>query len=160
MKKLLLLTLLACGFMLGANANPHANTTTNANANANPHASSKIMDALRDSKGEVVTDFSQNAFSIKGIHKKLDLKCSDCHLEKDPKDYSSAMNKSCLKCHGTYEQLREYTGGLGHDLNIHAGPHYEALDCDNCHKSHSDEKPINMCSRCHNQESMKKLMPK
>ncbi|CZE47454.1 cytochrome c3 family protein [Campylobacter geochelonis] len=141
MKKLILMMIFACSVAFGFDSN------------------SSIMEVLRNSKGEVVTDFSSKAFPIKGIHKKLDLKCTDCHLEKDEKDYSSAMQTSCLQCHESYPKLREYTGGLGHDHNIHEGPHYEALDCDNCHKTH-DEKPVNMCAKCHNQESMLKLIVK
>lgn len=114
--------------------------------------------ALHDSHGNINTDFSEHRFKITGIHKKLGLKCSNCHLEKDPSQYSSAMNKSCRACHGSQEKLIEATGALGHNDNIHAGPHYENLDCDNCHKAHS--KPVNMCIRCHTQNSMKKLVVK
>ncbi|WP_300702878.1 cytochrome c3 family protein [uncultured Campylobacter sp.] len=125
---------------------------------------------LRDSKGEIVSKFDENSFPIYGIHKKLNLSCSDCHLEKEATQYSSAMNKSCQKCHGDYEKLADYTSGLGHNNNIHKSPHYESLDCDICHKSHTDtvsqvknipEHISNqkvLCASCHGQEVMQKLI--
>ncbi|MBR8465980.1 cytochrome c3 family protein [Campylobacter sp. faydin G-140] len=110
---------------------------------------------LRDSNGEIVTNFSKETFAIKGIHQKLGLDCTDCHKEPDEKMYSSAMNNSCLECHGSYAKLGERTGALGHNDNIHASPHFEALDCDTCHKSHKPS--VNMCLRCHTQDSIKNL---
>lgn len=116
------------------------------------------LDPLKNQKGETITDFSQKAFPITGVHQKLNLDCKSCHLEKDQKDYSSAMQSSCLACHGSYDKLAEATGGLGHNDNIHKSPHYAALDCDNCHKAH--QPTVNMCLRCHTQDSMKKLKVK
>lgn len=122
---------------------------------------------LRDSKGEVVRSFSEQDFPIYGIHKKLNLSCTDCHLESDPKEYSSAMNRSCEKCHGDSQKLADYTSGLGHNNNIHQSPHYESLDCDICHKSHIDmsaplenlqKRPKVLCASCHGQEAMQKLI--
>lgn len=111
---------------------------------------------LRDSNGNINKDFSQKMFPLNGLHKKLDLKCNDCHLENDTTKYSSAMNISCKKCHGDYSELSDYTSGLGHNNNIHASPHYEDLDCDMCHKSH--KKSQNICINCHSQETMKNLI--
>lgn len=113
---------------------------------------------LHDSSGKVVSDFSDKAFKITGIHKKLDLKCTDCHKEAKPQQYSSQMYESCLECHGSYTKLAEATGALGHNDNIHASPHYEALACDTCHKSHKPS--VNMCVRCHTQDSLKSLVVK
>ncbi|AGZ81723.1 cytochrome c3 family protein [Campylobacter fetus] len=135
MRNLILSLLILCSFVFGADLNP-----------------------LKNSKGEITMDFSSNAFPITGVHKKLNLDCKSCHLEADKKDYSAAMQKSCLACHGSYEKIAEATGGLGHNDNIHKSPHYEALDCDNCHKAH--QPTINMCLRCHTQDSMKKLQVK
>ncbi|MBE2985380.1 cytochrome c3 family protein [Campylobacter sp. RM9344] len=117
-----------------------------------------LSEMLRNSKGEITTDFSPKIFPIQGIHKKLNLACIDCHKDEKQKDYSSAMNNSCLSCHGSYSKLGETTGHLGHNDNIHANPHYESLDCDTCHKSHQPS--VNMCLRCHTQDSMKKLIVK
>lgn len=114
--------------------------------------------ALHDSSGNIVTDFSEKAFPIKGIHKKLSLNCKDCHKESKPEQYSSAMNSSCLQCHISYKKLAEATGALGHNDNIHANPHYESLDCDTCHKAHKPT--VNMCVRCHTQDSLKNLIVK
>ncbi|PZT47330.1 hypothetical protein B6S12_09605 [Helicobacter valdiviensis] len=118
--------------------------------------------SLRNSKGEVVKDFSEKNFPLYGKHKKLNLSCTDCHLEKDPKDYSSAMGKSCQKCHGSYEKLAEYTGGLGHNNNVHKSPHFKELACDVCHQSHQGEitskNSKNLCATCHGQESMQQLI--
>ena len=122
------------------------------------NSTASLSDILRNSQGEIVTDFSQKSFPIKGTHKKLGLDCKDCHKEGDVKEYSSAMNESCLKCHGSYAGLAQATGALGHNDNIHANPHYESLDCDTCHKAHKPT--VNMCLRCHTQESMKKLVVK
>lgn len=113
---------------------------------------------LRDSLGNVNVDFSEKAYEVKGIHKKLNLKCNDCHLEAQAKDYSSAMLNSCIKCHGDYSKLAEYTAGYGHNNNVHQSPHYEKLDCDNCHKTHKPS--VNMCTRCHTQEILKNLKVK
>lgn len=113
---------------------------------------------LRNSKGEVVTNFDVKNFPLMGIHQKLSLKCTDCHKEAEQKDYSSAMNSSCLDCHKSYEKLAERTGVLGHTDNIHANPHYESLDCDTCHKTHTPT--VNMCVRCHTQDTLKSLIVK
>ncbi|WP_069633104.1 cytochrome c3 family protein [Campylobacter pinnipediorum] len=139
MKKIILLISLIALFLSGNEINPK----------------DSLADVLRSSDGKVITDFSKNAFPIKGIHEKLGLDCKDCHKEKNQKDYSSAMNSSCLECHGSYKKLGEATGHLGHNDNIHANPHYESLDCDTCHKAHKPT--VNMCLRCHTQDSMKKL---
>ncbi|MCD8212963.1 MAG: cytochrome c3 family protein [Campylobacter sp.] len=117
-----------------------------------------LSQMLRNSKGEITKDFSAKAFPIEGIHQKLGLDCKDCHKQKSEKDYSSAMNGSCLQCHGSYAKLGEATGALGHNDNIHANPHYESLDSDTCHKSHKPS--VNMCLRCHTQDSMKNLIVK
>ena len=116
------------------------------------------LDPLRDSKGLIVEDFSQNLYPITGIHKKLNLDCKNCHHETEQKDYSSAMQTSCLNCHGSYAKLGEATGALGHNDNIHRNPHYEALDCDTCHKAHKPT--VHMCLRCHTHDSMKQLIVK
>ena len=121
---------------------------------------------LRDSKGQIPSAFDKEHFPIYGIHKKLELTCTDCHLEKNPQDYSSAMNRSCEKCHGDSKTLADYTSGLGHNNNIHQSPHYESLDCDICHKSHTDVSAVEnpntrqkvLCAQCHGQESMQKLI--
>ncbi|WP_278917423.1 cytochrome c3 family protein [Helicobacter pullorum] len=129
--------------------------------------SKEIFEAspLRDSRGQVNSVFDSKHFPIYGIHKKLDLSCTDCHLEENPKEYSSAMNQSCKNCHGGYDKLADYTSGLGHNNNIHQSPHYESLDCDVCHKSHidisntpKDKLPKNLCASCHGQETMQNLI--
>lgn len=125
---------------------------------ADINSTASLAEILRNSKGEIVTDFSPKAFPIDGVHKKLALKCTDCHKEANEKDYSSAMNGSCLTCHGSYAKLGEATSHLGHNDNIHANPHYESLDCDTCHKSHKPS--VNMCLHCHTQDSMKSLIVK
>ncbi|CAD7287076.1 cytochrome c3 family protein [Campylobacter suis] len=117
-----------------------------------------LMDVLRNSKGEVTKNFSKESFPLQGIHQKLGLDCKDCHKENDQKDYSSAMNASCMQCHVSYEKLAERTGVLGHTDNIHANPHYESLDCDTCHSTHKPT--VNMCVRCHTQDSLKSLIVK
>ena len=52
--------------------------------------SKEIFEAspLRDSRGQVNSAFDSKHFPIYGIHKKLDLSCTDCHLEENPKEYS------------------------------------------------------------------------
>lgn len=125
---------------------------------ADINATASLGEILRNSKGEITTDFSSKAFPIKGIHQKLGLDCKDCHKEANEKDYSSAMNGSCLDCHVSYAKLGEATGHLGHNDNIHANPHYESLDCDTCHKAHKPT--VNLCLYCHTQDSMKNLVVK
>lgn len=128
----------------------------------------KAQNPLRDSKGNINTEFDETHFPIYGIHKRLGLSCVDCHFEKEPKDYSSAMNISCKKCHGGNDKLADYTSGLGHNNNIHKSPHYEALDCDICHKSHIDTNALKdpnkqnkiLCASCHGQKVMQNLIAK
>ncbi|MGG7073332.1 cytochrome c3 family protein [Campylobacter sp. 9BO] len=119
---------------------------------------SNNIQTLRNSNGQITKEFSEKTFPIKGIHAKLGLTCTDCHKEAEQKDYSSAMNSSCLDCHKSYKKLAEATGHLGHNDNIHNNPHYESLDCDTCHKAHTPT--VNMCVRCHTQDSLKSLIVK
>lgn len=118
----------------------------------------RVDKSLHLSDGKVESDFSVSKYPINGVHKKLDLSCNDCHKESSPKEYSSAMLSACLNCHKSYEKLAEYTGALGHNDNIHASPHYETLACDTCHKAHKPS--VNMCVRCHTQDSLKSLVVK
>ncbi|BCX78583.1 cytochrome c3 family protein [Campylobacter sp. 19-13652] len=118
----------------------------------------KVDKRLHASNGVVINDFSADKFPLSGVHKKLNLTCNDCHKESEPAQYSSAMLSSCLNCHNSYAALASATGALGHNDNIHASPHYAALACDNCHRSH--RKSENMCVRCHTQDSLKSLIVK
>ncbi|WP_052433500.1 cytochrome c3 family protein [Sulfurospirillum arsenophilum] len=105
--------------------------------------------------------FTAQNYPVEGIHKKLGLTCTDCHRENKPEAYSSEMLGSCLKCHDSYEKIKERTGHLGHNNNVHQSPHFENLACDVCHKSHS--KPLsnsNLCVQCHGQNTMKQLLVK
>lgn len=97
-------------------------------------------------------------YPMDGIHKKLGLSCTDCHSESKGEDYSNAMLKTCLQCHESYEKVKERTGHLGHNNNIHQSPHFEDLACDVCHKTHKPSQ--NLCVQCHGQQTMKKLIVK
>lgn len=114
----------------------------------------------QDSRGSSQNNIVLNKddYHISGIHKKLNLSCKDCHLEKNESDYSSQMNTACFNCHGSYDKLKESTSYLGHNNNIHAAPHFNGLDCDMCHKAH--QPTVNFCVSCHGQETMKSLLVK
>lgn len=128
-------------------------------ANEDSNSSKFVFERmLKNSHGEITKDFSESAFAIQGIHKKLNLVCSDCHKDQKQEQFSSEMKDSCLSCHKSYEKIAEATGHLGHDDNIHKSPHYESLSCDTCHKAHKPS--VNMCLRCHTQDSMKNLIVK
>ncbi len=119
-------------------------------------AQDNVKTAVKTENKVVALD--KNNYPINGIHKTLNLACTDCHLEKNESDYSSAMSTSCFNCHGSYEKLKEATGHLGHNNNIHAAPHFGSLDCDMCHKAHKPT--VNFCVSCHGQETMKSLIVK
>lgn len=103
--------------------------------------------------------FDDAHYPISGIHKKLDLKCTDCHRENKPEEYSSITYDSCFACHKSPESVAERTSHLGHINNIHNSPHWGLeLSCDNCHKSHKE--PVNMCLQCHGQKTLKNLIVK
>ncbi|MFV0480660.1 MAG: cytochrome c3 family protein [Campylobacteraceae bacterium] len=98
-------------------------------------------------------------YPLNGIHKKLDLTCTDCHKEEKKEDYSNAMYGSCFSCHGTPAKLTESTGYLGHTNNIHDSPHWgNQIACDTCHKAHKPTQ--NLCLQCHEQNVMKNLFVK
>jgi len=101
---------------------------------------------------------NNHQYAIDGIHKKLSLGCKECHRELKQEDYSSAMKETCLTCHENYEKLKERTGHLGHNNNVHASPHFTNIDCDICHKSHKPSQ--NLCLQCHGQQTMKQLIVK
>lgn len=158
MKKIILITLFLCGLVY-ANGETDASTAqTLKNIQENAPKAGKYDRFLRDSNGEVIKDFSDSKFHVDGIHAKLGLSCNDCHLEKDKKDFSSRTKEACMKCHGDYEKISQLTGHLGYNDDPHKNPHYESLSCDTCHKTHQPS--VNMCVRCHTQESMKKLIVK
>lgn len=105
--------------------------------------------------------FTAQNYPLDGIHKKLGLSCVDCHNETKPEEYSSEMLGSCLKCHGSYETIKERTAHWGHNNNVHQSPHFENLACDVCHKSHSKSASnSNLCVQCHGQKTMKQLLVK
>ncbi|PSM51792.1 cytochrome c3 [Campylobacter blaseri] len=100
--------------------------------------------------------FTKENYPIKSHHEKLGFTCSNCHKEKDPKEYKALSTDECLSCHKSYENLAELTSYLGYDDNIHASPHYPNMDCATCHSSHKKSK--NYCVMCHSQDSMKNLL--
>lgn len=102
--------------------------------------------------------FTAQNYPIDGIHKKLGLSCTDCHTGNKVEEYSNEMLNTCLKCHDSYEKIKERTGHLGHNNNVHQSPHFENLACDVCHKSHQPSS--NLCVQCHGQNTMKQLRVK
>lgn len=95
-------------------------------------------------------------YPIKSHHKKLNFDCATCHGDVPKEQYSNLNTKDCLSCHKSYDFLKERSGHLGYDDNIHASPHYPNMDCNLCHSSHKETK--NYCVMCHSQESMKNLL--
>lgn len=71
--------------------------------------------------------------------------CVACHNTKAPKAGAVVKQETCLKCHGSLDQVAQRTKKL--DPNPHYN-HLVGLDCLECHRGH--QKSVNMCGECHN----------
>jgi nitrate/TMAO reductase-like tetraheme cytochrome c subunit len=100
------------------------------------------------------------------LHAQATIQCKQCHdypLASEissgikyitgnytvPLAYTKIGNKEfCLKCHGSYDKLAEYTANYDPDSgrNPHQS-HNGELDCYNCHKSHGQSQLY--CTQCH-----------
>lgn len=93
------------------------------------------------------SDFFDKNMTIKPYHQAVNLKCSDCHLEKDKKDYKFVKTEVCLTCHVSKKYLADRLAFLEHKNphnSIHDGM---GLNCRTCHSSHKPS--YNMCADCH-----------
>lgn len=93
---------------------------------------------------------SKEDFGLKSHHEKLQLECSDCHVNSDKGEYKRLETNDCLQCHNSTETVAKRTQFM--DVN-HTNPHnslHDGLDLD-CYECHAEHKPSqNLCSFCHN----------
>ncbi|MDR0246775.1 MAG: flavocytochrome c, partial [Burkholderiales bacterium] len=84
---------------------------------------------------------------LAGVHTKKGINCVVCHgggFAVD--DNESAVNKSCARCHGTYEALGEASKKKSSDISAHDG-HLVDPSCTSCHRGH--EESFVYCNNCH-----------
>ena len=99
-------------------------------------------------------------------HAQAGVTCQDCHPQSTGDvlaEFTSNLTNSyptplapikfetatCLKCHGTYDQLAQRTAGL--ERNPHDS-HQGQLDCRTCHRVHSAS--VYYCGQCHGDATM------
>lgn len=104
----------------------------------NPSASARVAAASRALLGER---------SLKDYHYKVHqngASCQLCHSGEAPT--SPPDDASCIRCHGTAEQMAQVTAKL--ERNPHKSPHYGLYaPCTSCHKEHKPSKVL--CLDCH-----------
>ena len=83
-----------------------------------------------------------SAVTINGSH--ASLKCETCHAGQAAK--AAPSQKTCLKCHGSYEALAKKTAKAGEKFNPHDS-HMGRVECTQCHSMHGKSHYI--CHDCH-----------
>ena len=72
------------------------------------------------------------------------LKCETCHAgQAQP---AAPSQRTCLKCHGSYEKLAKLTAKPGEKFNPHDS-HMGRIECTQCHSMHAKSHYI--CRDCH-----------
>ena len=84
-------------------------------------------------------------------HSQKKIKCIACHDTGSPQKGAFAEMPKCLKCHGTYDEVKERTKSFGKQ-NPHNN-HVGELDCTVCHYGHS--KSVLYCAKCHTNFDLK-----
>lgn len=90
--------------------------------------------------------FAQDKF-LADKHMAKNVNCQACHLTQAPKPGVEVSSSTCIKCHGTLEQL----GKKSKSDSGMPDPHYNHLvntNCNECHRGHTPSQ--NVCSNCHN----------
>ena len=80
--------------------------------------------------------------TIHGSH--AGMKCETCHAGQTQK--AAPSQKTCLKCHGSYEALAKKTAKPGEKFNPHDS-HMGRIECTQCHSMHATSHYI--CRDCH-----------
>jgi hypothetical protein len=84
-------------------------------------------------------------------HGKRNVNCVGCHGTASPEKGTFVEMAACLKCHGTYDKVKERTKNLG-KRNPHNN-HVGELDCTVCHYGHSES--VLYCAKCHTNLDLK-----
>ncbi|WP_277656682.1 cytochrome c3 family protein [Seleniivibrio woodruffii] len=83
--------------------------------------------------------------SLGNSHKNAGLACRDCHQAYDD-DEADTMGDKCIKCHGSFTEMKEKTKNSGYKANPHTN-HFPTLTCTKCHSMHGDFRDY--CAKCH-----------
>ena len=98
--------------------------------------------------------YAQDDPELAVFHKKVGkLACKDCHVNDDPEsllpeESLSLVNKQCMACHGTMNNVAaKITPKLANKhINPHAG-HVVSIQCVSCHSGHETSEAY--CTKCH-----------
>ena len=98
------------------------------------------------SASEAVNKYS--SITLNELHKGQKVTCVGCHEEKQQEkiavdDNETVVNRTCVECHGTLEELATQS-------KAHITPHRShlgAISCTSCHSGHSQSKVY--CNNCH-----------
>lgn len=78
-------------------------------------------------------------------HREHGIKCGACHPGKISGDVD--MEKTCLSCHGTYDDVVYMTSGANYNPHV---SHMGKMECSDCHRAHKPS--IDGCAACHGSE--------
>jgi hypothetical protein len=81
---------------------------------------------------------------------KENLSCGACHQKQlIPDDNESVINRHCVRCHGSYDELAPATKAKlkNPEINPHGSHLGPEIACTVCHQGHRESKPY--CLNCH-----------
>ena len=89
---------------------------------------------------------------LAGVHTKKGLDCAACHTTNVISDSETEINKQCVICHGSLEQMGAETSTQS--PNPHKS-HIGQMQCTACHSGHVPS--VAYCTNCHDFPSLNKM---
>lgn len=89
---------------------------------------------------------------LAGVHTKKGLDCAACHTTNVISDSETEINKQCVICHGSLEQMGAKTNSQS--PNPHKS-HIGQMQCTACHSGHVPS--VAYCTNCHDFPSLNKM---
>ena len=89
---------------------------------------------------------------LAGVHTKKGLDCAACHTSNVISDSETEINKQCVICHGSLEQMGAKTNSQS--PNPHKS-HIGQMQCTACHSGHVPS--VAYCTNCHDFPSLNKM---
>lgn len=107
-----------------------------------------FAEGLDAASAQSVYASGKHADYLAGYHQRIGAtpQCSVCHTTEKVSDTQSEIDSSCIKCHGSYEQMGDKDKAAGKNISAHAG-HLSINSCTTCHGGH--EASFAYCNNCH-----------